>query len=312
MTDLFAWTAEQTAGFGDRVLTLPHRLHEREDLVGDDALVRLLDLLPDSARDVYTMGTDPADRRPWRQGSAGTLPGEQLLEAVRRGRLWFNLQRLQDHDPLWRGVLQDMVEGLRSNVRGLDVVHASATLLVSSSSAQVHYHADAQPNLLWHCRGRKRLLVWPALDPRFVRHEDLQQIFSGEAHEELPYSASDDEHATVVDLEPGQVATWPQNSGHRVQNVEGLNVSLSVEFSTPASLRRHWVWAGNRYLSSRLHLPVRSTREDGAWAASKALSYRALRRLSSLPTRDHTATFTVDPDAPLGLRDLDVPQPVPR
>ena len=126
----------------------------------------------------------------------------------------------------------------------------------------------------------------------------------GQAHEELPYDSSFDAHATVLEVAPGQVATWPQNSGHRVRNTEGLNVSLSVEFSTAASLRRHWVWLGNRYLSSRLHLPVRSQREDGPWAASKALSYRVLRRVSPLPSRDHAPRFVVDPDAPLGVRDL--------
>lgn len=307
---LSPWTPADVAAFGDQVLVLPHRLHERDDLVGDAALVRLLELLPDSARDVYTMGTDPADRGPWRQGTAGTLSGAALLEAVRHGRLWFNLQRLQVHDAAWRAVLDDVVAGLRAQVPGLDVVQASATLLLSSPTAQVHYHADAQPNVLLHCRGRKRLLVWPALDPRFVAHEDLQRIFTGEAHEYLPYSVDDDAHATVVDLAPGMLASWPQNSGHRVANTEGLNVSLSVEYATPASLRRHRVWAANRYLSTRLGLPARSTREDGVWAAGKAASYRALRRVKDLPPRTHSATFTVDPGRPLGVRDLDAPLPL--
>ena len=117
MTDLFTWTPGDVAGFGDRPLVLPHRLHEREDLVGDDALVRLLDLLPDSARHVYTMGTDPADRSEWRQGSPGTHTGDDLLRTVQQGRLWFNLQRLQDHDALWRRTLDGPCTGWSGTCR---------------------------------------------------------------------------------------------------------------------------------------------------------------------------------------------------
>jgi hypothetical protein len=299
---LVAWTESETAGFGERVLVLPHRLHEREDLIGDAALVALLDLLPQGARHVYTMGTDPADRSGWRQGTVGSRSGTELLRAVQQGRLWFNLLRVQDHAPAWRAALENLVAGVTASLPGLEVVDASATLLVSSPTALVHYHADAQPNLLWHCRGRKRVHVWPALDPRFVPADDLSAIFAGQAHEWLPYDRSYDRQATVVDLEPGSVITWPQNAAHRVSNTEGVNVSLSMEFSTRASLRRQHVWAANRYLSTQLHLPVRSTRDGGPWAATKATSYRALRRMRPLPSgKDHTPTFQVDPDAPLGV-----------
>ncbi len=301
---LVDWTPEQVEGFGTRVLHLPHRLHERDDLVGDAALAALLERLPDRARHVYTMGTDPVDRTPWRQGTAGGLSGAELLAAVATGRLWFNLLRVQDHDPAWAAALQELVAGLQRDVAGLQVVDATATLLVSSPGALVHYHADAQPNLLWHCRGRKRVFVWPALDERYVPSDQLALIFAGEEHEWLPYDASFDAAATVVDLEPGQVATWPQNSGHRVSNTDGLNVSLSVEFTTPGSLRRQHVWAADRYLSSRWRLPVRSTREDGPWAAGKVLAFRALRRVRPAPAAAHTATFVVDLDAPLCVRDL--------
>lgn len=298
---LVDWTPEEVAGFGQRVLRLPHRLHERDDLIGDEALVSLLDRLPDRARHIYTMGTDPLDRTLWRQGGAGDRSGVELLGALRSGRLWFNLLRVQDHDAGWATALDDLVAGVRHGVPGLELIDASATLLVSSRTAQVHYHADAQPNLLLHCRGRKRVFVWPALDPRFVAHQQLARIFSGEADEWLAFDGSFDQHATVVDLDPGQALTWPQNSGHRVANTDGLNVSLSVEFATSTSLRRQHVWAANRYLSERFHLPVRSTREAGVWAASKVFCYRSLRTVRATPTKEHLVTFVVDPEAPLGV-----------
>lgn len=306
---LVPWGPEQAAGFGAGVHVAPHGLAERGDLLDDAALAGLLDRLPASATHIYTMGTDPADRTDWRQGDRGALSGTELLRAVQNGRLWLNLLRVQDHDPAWAETLDQLVAGLRGAVPHLDVVRASATVLVSSPTAFVHYHADPQPNLLWHCRGRKRVLVWPALDPRFVPYEDLQAIFTGEAHEQLPYTTGSDSYATVVDLEPGWVASWPQNAGHRVENVEGLNVSLSVEYATPATLRRERVWGANRLLSTRFHLPVASVRETGPLPAVKAASFRVLRTVWPPVPRDHSPTFLVDPDSPLGVGPL---VPVPR
>lgn len=302
---LLAWTSEQARGFGSAVHVGHHAVSAREDLVGDAALAGLLDRLPAEATHVYTMGTDPADRSEWRQGSTGDLTGAALLDAVRRGRIWLNLLRVQDHDPAWASALADVVQGLRTSVPGLQVVRSSVTVIVSSPTSLVHYHADAQPNLLLHCRGRKRVVVWPALDPRCVTQADLQKIFTGEATEQLPYPADGDRHATVVELEPGHVISWPQNAGHRVSNTDGLNVSMSVEYATPASLRRERVWGANRLLSRRLHLPSRGTREVGVVAAAKAASFRVLRRLSTPVGYGHQTSFLVDPSAPLCVRGLE-------
>ena len=62
-------------------------------------------------------------------------------------------------------------------------------------------------------------------------------------------------------LTPGKMITWEQNAPHRIENGPMLNVSLSVEFMTPAALMRaNVVWANGllrRRLGATPRLPDR-------------------------------------------------------
>jgi hypothetical protein len=298
---LLPWSAEQVASFGVRPVKAEHQLHESE-LFTDEALAGLLGRMPARQLLAYTMGPDPGDHSQWCAVRCPGVSGADLLEAVRRGRLWLNVLRVDEVDPRYAAPVRQVYAELARLVPGFAPTSTTTTLLVSSPGAIVHYHADAAPNLLWHLRGRKRVWVYPALDPRFLSTTDLQRIFAGEADEFVPYHPSWDEHATLLALGPGEVAGWPQNAPHRVVNTEGLNVSLSTEHRTWTSVRRERLWAANRLLSRRLHLPVTSTKETGAWAAAKVTSYRVLRRLGAPPPPRPPATVLlhIDRTAPLG------------
>lgn len=298
---LLAWSTVEAARFGSEPMTARHRLPVSR-LFGDEALADLLDAMPTHLLHVYTMGDDPADPSQWQAVRHGRVPGTHLLDAVRRGRLWLNLLRVHRVDRRLAGLVDRLYAELTRTVPGFVPIATSATLLISSPGAMVHYHADGQPNLLWHLRGRKKVWVYPAMHRLFLSTRDLQRIFTGEADEFVPYRPQWDEHATVLELEPGDVASWPQNAPHRVVNTDGLNVSLSTEHRTRASTRREHVWAANRMLSARFHLPVSSTKESGAWAAAKANSYRMLRRVAPPAGRGRqpTLVFRMDPSTPTG------------
>ena len=53
--------------------------------------------------------------------------------------------------------------------------------------------------------------------------------------EELPYQRIMDGAAYRFDIAPGQALTWPLYAPHRVENQEGLCVSLSMDYQTWAS-----------------------------------------------------------------------------
>jgi hypothetical protein len=297
------------ARFAAAVGKAPHDLADHP-LFSDEQLARLLDAIPRSNLQVFSMGTDAARTSEWRRGTPGDLAGAELLDAARRGRLWFNVLRVHEVDRPMAALLEELFADLQAAVPGLTVLEKRATLLISSPGAQVYYHADAQPNLLWHVRGAKRVWVYPALDERFAHRDALGRLFTGEADEQLPYEPAWDADAQVVELAAGEVAWWPQNAPHRVVNTAGLNVSLSTEFTTASTNRRVNVRAAEHVARSRLRLPARAGSVDSPLSSVKSLAYRAGRKAGLLKNAnaERPLTFQVSREDARGYVDLAAPQ----
>jgi hypothetical protein len=297
------WSSEETAAFGRRPLLARHRLHEGQ-LFTHDALLDLLDNYPRDRVQVFTMGTDVTRKDDWEPVEIGTGSGRELWEAIARGRLWFKLLQVHVVDPRYGDLLDELYAELADQCAGFVPVRKSATLLISSPTALVYYHADAQPNLLWHVHGSKRVWVYPSGDRELISQDLMEDIFAGFADEEAPYEARFDGKATVFEMHPGDVLSWPQNAPHRVTNQQGVNVSLSTVHETPESDRRKLIYCGNRLLRRGYHLPFRSVKEEGVVAYGKRTAYRALRRfgLVEIPTgRAYLARLRMDGSAPAGV-----------
>lgn len=292
------WTSTQASALGREVLLARHQLADW-DLFSDAGLIRTFEAHPRETFQVWWMGRDKIERE-WQQGDPGDLSGDQLLQAVRQGRLWFNILRVQDHHPAYRDLLNQIYDELEARCPGFRTLYRSMNLLVSAADAMVFYHADSPLNMLWHLRGRKRVWVYPPGDPRFAPQEELERIYAQEVQEDLPYREEFDQHAEVFDLEPGDIVTWPQNTPHRIENLSGLNVSLSTEHYTPEARRRQNVYLANLYFRRRFGLPFRSTAIHGAWPFMKTNAFRVARKARLLPIRPIAPpmTFRVDPSAP--------------
>lgn len=292
--------------FGQAPLTGRHNLHE-SPLFTDDALVALLDGYPRELLFAITMGSDPS-REENRLAAHDGVSGKELLEAVKRGRLWLNVTRVNLVDARYRALLDELYGELAETVPGFRPEHSQGTLLISSPGAMVYYHADGPPNVLWHIRGRKQVWVYPALDERFLARTDLEDIFSGVRHEYLPYRTDFDAHAACFDLAPGDFATWPQNAPHRVTNLDSFNVSLSSEYFTAQSRARARVYQANRFLRNRFGLRTLSTRENGASAFAKGALHAAAKRLGldGVPPRakHRVPAVRVSAGSPLGVAEL--------
>jgi hypothetical protein len=235
------------------------------------------------------------------------VSGAELLRAVKNGRLWLNITRVDRADPRYRRLIDELYAELASQVPGFVPASSQGTLLVSSPHALVYYHVDGPATVLWHVRGRKRVWVYPALDRRFAQREALEDIFAGARHEYLPFDLAFDDAATAVDLEPGQWMAWAQNAPHRVTNGDSLNVSLSTEHFTQRSRWRARVYGANRFFRLYWGLSNLSTRERGPGAVTKAVVHRLARWAGLDPTQPkrHTPTLRVDPDAPGGVSALE-------
>ena len=294
--------ATQGLDFGRRPLLANHNLHQHE-LFSDAALIDLLDRFPRQHLYALTMGDDPTDTDGNRLAVHDGVSGAALLQAVKNGRLWLNITRVDRADAAYRALIDDLYAQLMAQAPGFSPIASQGTLLISSPHVLVYYHADGPASVLWHIRGRKRIWVYPALDERYMQREHLEDIFAGVRHEYLPYNNTYDAAAVMYDLEPGQWATWPQNAPHRVTNLDSVNVSLSTEHFTRQSRARARVYTANRFFRTRLGVQNLSTREHGPAAAMKTLVHRAASKLGLDPiqTKRHIPSLRVDPLAPGGV-----------
>jgi len=304
-----AWTDSAYASFGRKPQVNQHQFH-RLELFSKDKLIALLDEYPRKWLQAFTMGADPTASGDWRCVDIHPdSTGEQLWQAVERGRLWLNLTHIGRHDPRIGELIEQMYLHLGKHCPHLQSPSANySTLLISSPGAQVYYHLDAEPNMLWHLSGQKRFWVYPAMDTRFVQQEMLEDIFAGEIDENLPFDPSFDDDAVSFLLQPGEVASWPHNAPHRIQNVD-LNVSLATSYYTPTVYKRQYVQLANRFLLRGLGMQVRSMEEEGFVPAFKRVTYRAINKLRPFARRDRSASYVtdlqIDADNENGLRRLE-------
>lgn len=295
--------------FGRRLVRGVHTL-ELSELFADEALADLLERMPPGRVHAVSMGHDEADTRGGiRHVRCDGVPGAELLRAVRNGRLWLNLSRVDRADARWRQLIDQLYTLLAQQLPGFAPQSSHGNLLISSPQARVAYHADGPASVLWHVRGRKRLWVYPAGDERIAPREALEDIVAGVRDEYLPYEPRWDAQADVHDLEPGQWIAWPQNAPHRVDNLGELNVSLATEHFTAATRRHAHVLAANRWLRLRFGRTGASLDEHGVAALLKTLAHRIVRRagLDPAPPKQHACTLRIDAEAPGGTRPLDEP-----
>lgn len=305
MSLLIDWNSQDFATLERGVLVAQHRLAET-GLFSDEGLARILDRQPDSALTLSTMGED-SNTFEWRDGDRNGVPGQQLLETVKRGHLWINCRDVLSHQTELAQLVNDVYDELEAGNSRFRAEDRTANLLISSPSAIVHYHVDMPVNMLWHLRGRKRVWVYPHFDPRFANLPVLEKVCAGVWSEDVPYDTDWDKYALVFDAEPGQLITWPQLTPHRVTNLEGLNVSLSTEHKNARARRRLNVHQANHFLRTVMGRTPQHAEVDGCLAHVKQTLARSVRYSSKLMRKKpkqfvYPKSFVVDPNEPRGYR----------
>lgn len=301
-------TEIQAGDFARRIVLVKHRLHELSLFQGA-GLEEILESHPRSALSICGMA-DRNDKESWTEGELGDLSAAQLLETMERGMFWLNVRQIYQHQPAFRQLVDQLYDEIEQADPELRTNWRNATLLISSPSAFVNFHLDVPCNLLWHIRGTKRVWVYPRDNEAVVTSENLNATVAQDQTEMLPYDEGMDAHAEVFDLEPGQMISWPQNSPHRVDNLAGLNISLSTEHLTAAARRRIRVLQANHYLRRTLGVAPRGETTRGLGATAKIAGVSAFlgaRKILGKRARGAAGfpvTFRLDPDAPGGRVEL--------
>lgn len=302
---LLQWSAAEARSFGKVAQTSRHRVHELP--WWDDAgLARLIDRQPREQLRVFQSGVDPKHRHRDHQpvDTEGARP-EDILEAVRRGKLWVNLQRIDTAQPEFADLGRRLYDELQQGAAHFRPVWTNrAFLFISSPGAMVYLHADYQPNMLWHLRGNKTIWIYPAYDPRIVSLERIEEICAG-GEDDIDYEYEYDTIGTPFEIDPGTTVSWPARSPHRVINGGNLNVSLSTFHETADDYQR--VVDHRADYLFRTKMPSARGLFTVVGPSAKRLAYRALERAGwakGRPVKEFWARLRIDPSAPTGVREI--------
>jgi hypothetical protein len=272
----------ETQLWGRHTVKLQHSLH-RHSLFTDESLAQLIDLLPTERIAINTMAAQGHALQSWSYCERGSLSGVDILNLVRRGRLWINMTKLELVDPRFADLLEGIYSELGASFSGFRTWKRSVGLLVSSPSAQVFYHADVPGQALWQLRGRKRIYIYPAEEP-FLPPRDIENIVRGVTEEEFAYHPWYDQFAEVHTLDAGDVIHWKLNGPHRVVNENEINVSLTTEHWTDEIRRSYAMNYGNGILRREFGIAPQSRAISGAAFWSK-VALTALWRASGAHRR---------------------------
>ena len=304
MSLLKNWTDDEHHMLEKGVILAEHGLAET-GMFSDDSLATLIDSHPEEHLTISTMGEDPT-KFEWLEGEKNGASGKDIIDLVHRGRLWLNLRNVLDFHPRIAKAVDSMYDELEAKAPHFKAQDRSANLLVSSSTAMVHYHVDMPVNMLWHIRGQKRVWVYPHFDFRFISQTVVEKVCAGDLSEDVPYDPSFDRFALEFDVEPGQLLTWPQLTPHRVQNLGGICVSLSTEHKNARARRRLSVHEANYFLRRNCGAFFENADVDGWSAFAKQLFMKLVRAQRKLTKQEkepfvYSKVFAVDPSSPDGI-----------
>jgi len=300
-----SWEEKHKSLWSTQPLLLEHRLHTLS-LFDNETLARLIESYPRENYSIVLVGERDA-RKLWREGEIGGLSGAQVIEAIAAGRMWLNLRSVHTVDKRYAELLDQILDEMRARTGIAPIISRNAGILISSPNAQVYYHADLPGQSLWQIRGTKRVYIYPPVAP-FLTPEQIERIILSGVEVDMDYAPWYDEHATVVDLKPGEMAHWPLNSPHRVDNHDCLNVSMTVEYWTDPIRRNVMMNCGNALLRHKLGITPKSYALTGPGFWLKALLQAGAKRSGMLRQQRKAArpvTFRLDPARPGAVINLD-------
>jgi hypothetical protein len=284
------WDDTHSLLWGQQPIRLAHGLHQ-SPLFSTDKLAQLIENYPREKYGLVQTGAKDA-RRLWRQGEIGNLSGRQVIDAIAKGGLWLNLRDISSVDDAYRAMLDGMFGEIAARVPGFEAPKHQAGILISSPDAQVYYHVDLPGQGLIQIAGRKRVYVYPNTAP-FIKPEHLEQIALFDVEVDIPYEPWYDAHARVFDLEPGQMLNWPLNAPHRVENLDSVNISMTVSYVNSDIRRADVVSIANGLLRHRFGRQPKSRSIRGPSFWGKAVMQKVLRD-SGWVKRERKARRTID------------------
>ncbi len=291
------------AAINHRPVTFRHGLAEQA-LLDDDHLARLIEIAAAAGPEHYNLSLVEEDENGaprWVQGllsNNGQVDGARVLNMIRSGRLWLQIEHLAELAPHLHTLIVDAFDELSARAKGFSYRNLYCNLLISGPQARVTPHIDAAEVILWHIRGRKRMWLYdPAEFP--VPERTVESIILREQLEDIHFPEEWDGKGLALDAEPGMAISFPYLWTHSVENLGELNVSLQTEYHHPRSIRRYGALFASGLARRRLGMEPAAA-DPGSLAESLramvGLAAKALH-LNRETERRIVAAFVIDENA---------------
>lgn len=278
----------------DEITRFNHRLRDT-GLFEDETLARLLDSHPRDELTVCTMRPNPPAEERWIAGEAKNLNGAEILEAVKTGHLWVSPRHVMTVNPVYGNLFKRLM-GEFAKATGTAITNQDGAIIISSPNMGIFFHVDPAETMLWHIRGHKTIRIYPPRED-YVPEEALEAILLKENLSDLPFREEMEAECDAVAVAPGEAVAWPIHSPHRVLNGPDLNVSISIEYSTPRSILLNGVFYLNGRLRRMTGLKPKSRGTAEMLKPAYLLAAKALKTLAPLKSTveaNHARQFDVD------------------
>ncbi|MEY2757496.1 MAG: hypothetical protein RIR33_1274 [Pseudomonadota bacterium] len=199
----------------------------------DEALIDILERYPAELFDITHQEAGENLARPLAIESLEWADGRAALDAVKTGRLSIVLHACEEaHPGLWAEVMRSFAN-LPPWI-GTRHAHAiTGRLVISSPTVAVPYRFEADGAMLFHLRGVKRVWIYPQTDA-FLPQDEMESAILHKATHDLRRTPHTDAEAYRFEIVPGQALAWQLHAPHRMENPEGLCVSLMANYQSLA------------------------------------------------------------------------------
>jgi len=253
-----------------RPFTINHRL-ETHPLFELPRLIELACKLPESDVE-FSSGNVPIELDPSQTPRTG-LSIEETLRRIDTCGAWMVLkwvERDREYGALLNECLDEVMRSSEAVAPGMK--RRSGFIFVSSPGSVTPFHFDQEYNFLMQIRGQKTVHVFPR---SIISEEEVEARFAV-SHRNLRFQESFQKTAATFDLQPGYGLHIPIAAPHWVQNGNGVSVSFSVTFHTPASERRSALHRVNSHIR-RIGLTPAAVGQSDLRDGAKYLAFQGLR-----------------------------------
>jgi hypothetical protein len=283
--------------FGARPIKSKHNLHETQ-YFGDAELIEILDNIPRSNLRIWTADHMVNDSSAYMYVDTTGIGGKDILECVKRGEFWINLQRVDKFFDQFKRISDQLYESLTAQCPQFQVSFIHSYILLSSPKMYFQLHVDSYENMFWCVRGGKDFYLYPPADPRVASREFMEDVCAGVLEDFLPHTEENRSLRMEVPILPGDLLSWPQHSPHEFVNNEQFNVGLGTFHGTKNGAKRILNYQASRYFRENLPLFRGNMNHDSLSMTVRRNLYRGMMKFGQLPVPkkiDFWTSYRLDP-----------------